>query len=67
MVMTRIRRIQVRTTPLDPSRQHIFGWHPHGIIILSRVAVYGGAFKAMFPGIDMRGGRVVLWRLCVAG
>jgi hypothetical protein len=48
-------RLQIRTTPLDGRKQYIFGWHPHGIIILSRVSVYGGVFRDLFPGIDMRG------------
>ena len=31
----------VREKALDPSKQYVFGIWPHGILILSRVAVYG--------------------------
>ena len=34
--------------------QYVFGWHPHGILILSRMAMYGGVFEALFPGIETR-------------
>jgi hypothetical protein len=44
----------VREAKLDPSRQYIFGYHPHGIIILSRVSMYGNVFETMFPGIVQR-------------
>lgn len=44
----------VRTTELQPGRPYVFGWHPHGILILSRLATYGGAFEALFPGIETR-------------
>ena len=43
-----------RTRKLDPSRNYVFGFHPHGIMILSRVSVYGGTFEKLFPGIDFR-------------
>lgn len=44
----------VRTVALDSKRQYVFAWHPHGIIILSRIAMYGGRFEELFPGIDVR-------------
>lgn len=44
----------VREAKLDPERQYIFGTHPHGIIILSRTASYGGIFERLFPGIEQR-------------
>lgn len=44
----------VRTAQLDAARQYIFGWSPHGIIILSRLAMYGTSFEALFPGVQSR-------------
>ena len=34
----------IRTAVLDPAKKYVMGWHPHGIIVLSRLAMYGGAF-----------------------
>lgn len=31
----------IRTRKLDPKKTYVFGWHPHGILILSRIHVYG--------------------------
>jgi len=45
----------VRTTPpIDPNKKYVFGWHPHGILILSRIHVYGGVWETLFPGVDIR-------------
>ncbi|KAF0700338.1 Aste57867_9151 [Aphanomyces stellatus] len=44
----------LREAPLDPSKQYIFGCHPHGILILSRLATFGGNFEQLFPGIQAR-------------
>lgn len=44
----------VRTKKLAAGRPYIFGWHPHGILILSRLSMYGGIFEALFPGIETR-------------
>jgi len=44
----------VRESELDPAKKYIFGVYPHGILILSRPAIYGGAFESLFPGIDIR-------------
>ena len=44
----------VRTAVLEAGTQYVFGWHPHGILILSRMAMYGGVFEALFPGIETR-------------
>ena len=44
----------IRTTPLDASRQYIFGWHPHGILVLSRIFCYGGVWEHLFPNLDFR-------------
>lgn len=44
----------IRTTPLDASRQYIFGWHPHGILVLSRIFTYGGVWEHLFPNLDFR-------------
>ena len=32
----------VRTAKLDPARKYIFAVHPHGILIISRIGLYGG-------------------------
>ncbi|KAE9006704.1 hypothetical protein PR001_g17140 [Phytophthora rubi] len=29
-------------------------FHPHGIIVLSRIAIFGGSFEDIFPGIKYR-------------
>jgi hypothetical protein len=44
----------IRLAPLDPTRQYIFGWHPHGILVLSRIFCYGGVWEHLFPGLDFR-------------
>lgn len=43
-----------RTRKLDPKKRYVFGWHPHGILILSRIHTYGGAWERLFPGIEFR-------------
>ena len=43
-----------RTVQLNPSKKYVFGWHPHGILILSRIHVYGGVWEKLFPGIPFR-------------
>lgn len=43
-----------REQELDPAKQYIFGFYPHGILILSRIATYGGTWEAVFPGISAR-------------
>lgn len=32
----------------------MFAVYPHGILILSRIAMYGGVWESLFPGIDTR-------------
>jgi hypothetical protein len=44
----------VREAELDAERKYIFGYHPHGILILSRIGTYGGVFEKLFPGIEQR-------------
>lgn len=44
----------IREQELDPKKQYIFGFHPHGIIIFSRVAWVGGSWEKTFPGITTR-------------
>jgi hypothetical protein len=44
----------IRTKKLDPSKKYIFGFYPHGILILSRIAMYGGVWEKLFPGIETR-------------
>jgi len=43
-----------REAPLDPTRKYVFGAYPHGILVLSRVCLYGGVWEALFPGVDFR-------------
>jgi hypothetical protein len=44
----------VRTRVLDPSKRYMFAFYPHGILILSRISVYGGVWEMLFPGIETR-------------
>uniref|UniRef100_K3X4M3 Acyltransferase n=1 Tax=Globisporangium ultimum (strain ATCC 200006 / CBS 805.95 / DAOM BR144) TaxID=431595 RepID=K3X4M3_GLOUD len=44
----------VREQELDASKRYIFGFHPHGILILSRLATYGGCWEKVFPNIAAR-------------
>jgi hypothetical protein len=46
----------LRTQPLDTSagQQYIFPMSPHGILLLSRLCQYAGAWELLFPGIDTR-------------
>lgn len=53
----------LREQELDAAKRYIFGFHPHGIIILSRIATYGGTWEAVFPKITTRGTRTILSRL----
>jgi len=46
-----------RTAELDPTRNYIFGYHPHGIISLGALcnfATDATGFAKLFPGIDLR-------------
>jgi len=46
-----------RTAKLDPKRNYIFGYHPHGVIsmgALCNFATEATDFSALFPGIDLR-------------
>lgn len=43
-----------REVELDPKKQYVFGWHPHGILLLSRFAIYGGLWDRLFPGIRFK-------------
>ncbi|ETW00651.1 hypothetical protein H310_07219 [Aphanomyces invadans] len=44
----------VREAALDPTKQYVFAYHPHGILILSRISTYAGNFEKLFPGIVAR-------------
>lgn len=48
----------IMTLPVAPpylsSKQYIFPICPHGILLLSRVAIYGGVWEELFPGIEIR-------------
>jgi len=46
-----------RTVELDPKRNYIFGYHPHGIISLGALcnfATDANGFSMLFPNIDLR-------------
>eukprot|EP00744_Colponema_vietnamica_P001466 GILI01002429.1.p1 GENE.GILI01002429.1~~GILI01002429.1.p1 ORF type:complete len:335 (-),score=75.92 GILI01002429.1:72-1076(-) len=46
-----------KTADLDPSKNYIFGYHPHGIISLgafSNFATDATGFSQLFPGIKLR-------------
>jgi len=46
-----------RTAELDPTRNYLFGYHPHGIIsvgALCNFATDATSFSRLFPGIDLR-------------
>lgn len=38
------RTKQVREAPLDPAKQYIITYHPHGVLVLSRIFFYGASF-----------------------
>ncbi|KAJ3153511.1 diacylglycerol O-acyltransferase 1 [Geranomyces variabilis] len=47
----------VKTAELDPSKNYLFGYHPHGIIALGAWTNFGteaSDFAGKFPGIDLR-------------
>ncbi|KAF9959059.1 diacylglycerol O-acyltransferase 1 [Modicella reniformis] len=47
----------VKEADLDPSKNYIFGYHPHGIISLGAVSTFGTEglnFSKQFPGIKTR-------------
>jgi hypothetical protein len=52
----------IREQALDSSKKYIFGFHPHGIIVLSRVSTYGGNWEKVFPGIPTRGEATTVFR-----
>ncbi|GAB5354061.1 hypothetical protein AAMO2058_000087300 [Amorphochlora amoebiformis] len=39
----------VREAPLDPEKQYVFGWAPHGILGLCRMGSAGSWWKEAFP------------------
>jgi len=46
-----------RTVTLDPEKNYIFGYHPHGIISVGAVcnfATFATSFDELFPGVDLR-------------
>mmetsp|Transcript_9778 Transcript_9778/g.23229 ORF Transcript_9778/g.23229 Transcript_9778/m.23229 type:complete len:454 (+) Transcript_9778:1-1362(+) len=46
-----------RTAELDPTKNYIFGYHPHGIISTGALCNFGAeatGFSTLFPGIDLR-------------
>jgi hypothetical protein len=45
----------IREAALDGGKKYIFGFHPHGIIVLSRIATYAGNWEKLFPNLTYRG------------
>ena len=46
-----------KTADLDPKKNYVFGYHPHGIISLGAFTNFGTdstGFSEKFPGIDLR-------------
>ncbi|KAM8972537.1 2-acylglycerol O-acyltransferase 2-like [Pelodytes ibericus] len=44
----------VRTAPLDPSNNYIFGFHPHGVLVVGAFGNFcteGTGFSSLFPGL----------------
>jgi 1-acyl-sn-glycerol-3-phosphate acyltransferase len=44
----------VREQELDATKRYIFGFHPHGILVFSRLATFGGGWTTVFPNIAAR-------------
>ncbi|KAJ3390893.1 Diacylglycerol O-acyltransferase 2 [Lobulomyces angularis] len=47
----------VKTSELDPRKNYVFGYHPHGIISLGAFTCFGTEardFSKLFPGINVR-------------
>ena len=47
----------VKTTDLDPRRNYLFGYHPHGIISVGAItnfATDATGFSELFPGVELR-------------
>ncbi|TMW64451.1 hypothetical protein Poli38472_013073 [Pythium oligandrum] len=53
----------IREQALEAGKRYIFGYHPHGIIVMSRIATYGGNWEKLFPGIEYRvlGASTMFW------
>lgn len=45
----------MREQALEPAKKYVFGFHPHGIVLLSLLATYGGTWETVFPGVTTRG------------
>ncbi|CAM9916412.1 unnamed protein product, partial [Phaeothamnion confervicola] len=43
-----------RLARLDPSKRYVFGFHPHGNLVLSRIALVGPSWDQLFPGVETR-------------
>ncbi|XP_066445610.1 2-acylglycerol O-acyltransferase 2-like [Eleutherodactylus coqui] len=44
----------VRTSPLDPRHNYIFGFHPHGVLVVGAFGNFcteGTGFSSLFPGL----------------
>ncbi|XP_073510522.1 2-acylglycerol O-acyltransferase 2-B-like [Phyllobates terribilis] len=44
----------VRTAPLDPGHNYIFGFHPHGVLVVGAFGNFcteGTGFSSLFPGL----------------
>ncbi|KAG7384006.1 hypothetical protein PHYBOEH_009670 [Phytophthora boehmeriae] len=54
-MMNKVLRTKIiREQPLDPTKKYVFGFHPHGILVLSRLAICGGNFENVIPDITYR-------------
>jgi len=44
----------IKTAEIDPKKNYIFGYHPHGILVFGGIGAFGSewvGFNEMFPGI----------------
>ncbi|ETO82559.1 hypothetical protein F444_03333 [Phytophthora nicotianae P1976] len=54
-LMNKFLRMKIiREQELDSRGKYIFGFHPHGILVLSRIAAFGQNFIDVCPGITTR-------------
>jgi len=49
-----IEVVKTAELPTDKGQKYIISMSPHGILILSRVTIYGGIWEKLFPNVDFR-------------
>lgn len=49
LILTYLDAWVVREAPLDPKRQYLFAWAPHGILGVCRLGSCGSKWPSMFP------------------